>query len=273
MAREIVSRYEAKYLVTEPVAAAIRDWISGVCSPDRHAGPDGRYVVNNLYLDTPGLRFYHDTRSSQYTRFKPRVRFYGDRPDPWLWIELKHKVRAVTWKVRRRVPADQWPGLLEGPAPTPGGDRPLSLADSFEDAVLRFDARPVLQVQYVREPYVSDVDDYGRVTFDRRLSCRRVHGSHQLGAPEPLACFDDPATLEFPGAESPVILEIKTDVRVPRWVLRLIEAFDLRQSGFSKYCRGLEFAMAVEADDRVARRVPRSPVPRAWELGALLRLR
>ena len=50
-------RYELKYTVTESLARAIRDYIQPLFSLDQHASPQERgYIVNNVYLDTPGLR-------------------------------------------------------------------------------------------------------------------------------------------------------------------------------------------------------------------------
>jgi hypothetical protein len=58
-----IRRYELKYTIPESTAAAIRDYISNICTLDKNV-PVGqnRYIVNNLYFDTYDLRFYHDTK-------------------------------------------------------------------------------------------------------------------------------------------------------------------------------------------------------------------
>lgn len=254
--REIISRYEAKYLVSEAMARAIRDHVRGICSPDAHAGPDGRYLVNNLYFDTPDLRFYHDTRFKQFTRFKPRARFYGPTPDDWIWLELKHKVKGVTWKVRRRVDSSRLPLLFDDPGWGLERRTSLALSEGFEEVVSRFGASPLLQVQYVREPFVSDLDEYGRVTFDRHLLCRPIAGPDSLVAGPSFVPFDDPATLGLPSDASPVILEIKTDVRVPAWVQGMIRCFGLQRQPFSKYCRALERSWAESVPGDLASALP-----------------
>jgi hypothetical protein len=261
---EVVSRYEAKYLVPETLAQAIRDQVRGLCSPDRHAGPDGRYLVNNIYFDTLDLRFYHDTRFGQYTRFKPRIRFYGPEPGDVVWLEIKHKVRNVTWKVRRRADSALLPGLFDGASPPQySGQAVVSLFDSFEDVVERFGARPLLQVRYVREPFVSDLDDYGRITFDRCLNCRPLLGADSLVAGAPFVPFDDPVSTGYRSGDSPVLLEIKTDVNVPSWVTTLVRTFGLMRRGFSKYCVALERALPeAVAGDRVLAEARRMGDPR-----------
>lgn len=254
LASEIVSRYEAKYLIPESLALAVRDHVRGLCSPDPHTGPDGRYLVNNLYFDTLDLRFYHDTRFKQYARFKPRIRFYGAEPGDTVWLEIKHKVRNVTWKVRRRADSSVLAHIFDGFPPAAEGRAVVSLSDSFEDIVTRFGARPVLQVRYIREAFVSDLDDYGRITFDRGLCCRPLVGPDSLLSGEPYVPFDDPVSTGFPSVQSPVVLEIKTDVHVPTWVNALVRTFGLQRRGFSKYCVALERALpeAVEGDRVVA---------------------
>jgi hypothetical protein len=221
--RQIIARYEAKYLVSDETARAIAAGIRGICSPDRFAGSDGRYIVNNVYFETPELRFYYDTKHRRPERFKPRIRYYGDGGHDHLWLELKHKLNNVTWKVRRRIDADAWPNVLHGNGAT-GAERPgrRSLTDSFEEAVTRFQARPILHVRYVREAYVSDIDRYGRVTFDRRLSVAPMHRVMELGTDGDRLYYDDPISARYELDGSPVVLEIKSETQVPQWMANLI---------------------------------------------------
>jgi hypothetical protein len=238
--QDVVSRYEAKYVIDEMTARAVRDGIRGYCSPDEHVDANGRYIVNNLYFDTPNLRFYYDTKFKEYNRFKPRVRFYGMEPESYLWVELKHKIKNVTWKTRRRIEVSEWPRLLQESESFGGPARHLKLTDSFENVVWRFQAQPILHVRYIREPYVSTFENYGRVTFDRCLTYRLAHGSFELNPDSDMSCYDDCETAAVHSDESPVILEIKTETLVPRWVIQLIQRFDLNQRGFSKYCYAID---------------------------------
>jgi hypothetical protein len=237
---DVISRYEAKYLIDERMAAAIRHAIRGYCSPDEHVDANGRYIVNNLYFETSDLRFYYDTKFKEYNRFKPRVRFYGREPEKFLWVELKHKIKNVTWKTRRQIEVSEWPGLLERGKSAKGPARTVTLRDSFEDAVLRFQARPIVHVRYIREPYVNNFESYGRITFDRRLTFRPAYGSYELNPDCEMCCYDDCETTMGILDDSPVILEIKTETLVPGWILQLIQRFELNQRGFSKYCYAVD---------------------------------
>ena len=75
-------RLELKYLIDEVVADRIRRQISGVCSADRHSTPGRRagsngYVINSLYLDSPGLAFHEAKERGDPERVKLRVRTYS----------------------------------------------------------------------------------------------------------------------------------------------------------------------------------------------------
>ncbi len=245
-----IRRYELKYTIDPFLAEKIRDYIQPVCSLDEHAAPEtGGYRVNNLYFDTPDLRFYYDTKHRKLDRFKPRVRYYGDAPEDWLWLELKHKHASIVWKNRRRIPLSDWPQIMQvGPTERLSPEI-KDLRGSFEEWLQNFDARPTVHVRYWREPYVSDLEEYGRVTFDWNLSYRLAKGSSALtGKDDDMVFYDDPVTTGHSG--SPVILEIKTLTLVPAWVIGLIRRFNLMQRGFSKYCYGIDHCTSVNNPDR-----------------------
>jgi len=228
-------RYEIKYRITEKKAAEIRKWLQPIFSLDKHADPevDG-YVVNNLYFDTLDLRFYHDTKFRKLRRYKPRARYYGNHPDDFLMLEIKNKENNIIWKKRKRVSISEWMNFRDhGTAEHTGTFSPLP--NSFEELMCLTGAQPVMHVRYFREPWVSDIDDYGRVTFDRSLSYKLAHGSWDIEAKnEEMIFYDDPITTSHDN--SPVILEIKTESLVPIWAIELIRNFNLGQKGFSKYC-------------------------------------
>lgn len=249
--QEVISRYEGKYLIPEGLATEIRRSLRGLCSPDRHSNADGTYVVNTLYFETPDLRFYYDTRFKRFPRYKVRVRYYGVTPQAYIWVELKHKLGQVTWKTRRKIRTSEWPGLIETPGMVvgPGAGPSVLVGESFESAVMRSQARPIVHVRYLRQAYVSDLDAYGRVTFDRCLTFRPARGSFELWPAEEMIYYDDAATAVYPVAESPVVLEIKSETRIPCWMPPLIQRFELSWRGFSKYCCAVDKMRAASRSE------------------------
>jgi VTC domain-containing protein len=231
----VLQRYELKYTISESVADAIREYIQPIFSLDSHACPEQRgYIVNNVYMDTPGLRFYYDTKFHKLTRFKPRVRYYGPRLDQFVILEIKHRHNTTTWKRRQRIDAHEWPGVMEVTRSTRVSSSHTAMPDTFAEVNHLYGTLPVLHVRYFREPYVSDIDDYGRITFDRALRYRLAHGSYDMeSSDEQMIYYDDPVTAQW--HESPVVLEIKTSTFVPFWVADLVRRFSLVQRGYSKY--------------------------------------
>jgi hypothetical protein len=235
-----IRRYELKYTITESLAKEIKDYIQPMCSLDEHCLPgEQAYVVNNLYFDTPDLTFYYDTRHRKLTRYKARARYYGMQACDFVWPEIKYKHGSIVWKKRHAVPIDKWPLLFQ--VQPSERQQPLikEQLDTFEEIIFWYKANSILHVRYIREPYVNDLEDYGRITFDRQLCYRLTHGSIDLSYNESDMIYYDDAitTIEF---ESPVLLEIKVETNVPYWAIELIRKFNLIQRPFSKYCYGID---------------------------------
>jgi len=97
-----IRRYELKYTITEQLAAEIKDYVKRICSLDKHV-PQGEtgYVVNNLYFDTPDLRFYTDTKHRKLTRYKPRARYYGLKPGNLIWPE--NQISPVKCHLEKKI--------------------------------------------------------------------------------------------------------------------------------------------------------------------------
>jgi hypothetical protein len=248
-----IKRYELKYTITEELASQIREHIKGVCTLDKYV-PSGAkgYVVNNLYFDTPDLNFYYDTKFRKLTRYKPRARFYGEKAIDLIWPEIKYRNASVIWKRRYCLPIENWPDLF-GPK-LADERRPLikNQLDTFDDLIYWYGAQPIVHVRYFREPYVTELEEYGRVTFDRQLCCRPTRGSIDLEYNEhDLLYFDDPVTSK--SMDSPVLLEIKVETLVPGWAIELIRKFNLKQRGFSKYCYSIDSILGYCQDKRISK--------------------
>jgi len=247
-----IRRYELKYTIDEGLAAEIRDYISNICTLDKHVPPGEKgYTVNNLYFDTADLRFYHDTKHRKLTRYKPRARYYGEKAVDFVWPEIKYRNASVIWKRRYSVPVEKWPSLFSPPVTDQRSATVKEQFETFDEVVYWHSAQPVLHVRYFREPYVTELETYGRVTFDRRLCCRPTGGSIDLDYNErDMLYYDDPITSS--SCDSPVVLEIKVETLVPAWAIELIHRFNLMQRAFSKYCYGIDYLMNNRESGRIA---------------------
>jgi len=121
---------------------------------------------------------------------------------------------------------------------------------SAEELIYWYNAGPVLYVRYFREPYVTELEEYGRVTFDRKLCYRPARGSIELDYKEEDMIYYDDAITTLNFDQSPVLLEIKVETLVPYWASELIRKFHLMQRPFSKYCYGIDHARGYITNPR-----------------------
>lgn len=230
----LIERYELKYRLPPDAVDAVRAVVARYCRPDEE-GDGGSYTISSLYLDTADRRLYRETIDQAPRRFKLRVRRYVDGP---VFLETKRRLKDVVRKSRAAVPATAWPALLHDPAV----ESELRLGPevtAFVNRILRYRAEPAVVVRYQREAWVSRLDDYGRVTFDSRLTCSAPDGWTVPIADGPQwVPFDAPSRFALP--ISGVVLELKCTAAVPSWMIDLARRFGLRREGFSKYGRALE---------------------------------
>lgn len=236
-----LERLELKYLIDEPTADKVCRDIAPYCQPDaysaaaRSAGAGG-YPITSLYLDSPGLAFHRAKERGDSDRVKLRIRTYDD-VSPAI-LEVKRRHADVIDKTRARVPRDRVESIVLGePAPGDPGTDDARFAESFALLSARHGAEPSLRVRYIREAHISDVDDYARVTFDRRIEAQRASSWALDSGRDRWAAFDDHWQPEQ--RISNVVLEIKCHVSVPLWASDLIRRHQLRRSSFSKYSIGI----------------------------------
>lgn len=236
-----IERREYKYLVDEALADRIRDAIRPFCALDPYAAraPGRRYTIESLYLDTPDLALYRANDIELVERFKLRIRRYPDAPESPHFLEVKSRYHDTIVKSRAMVGRD-WPLQVSDPfAPR----RLLGHTPAVERFVVHthlVGARPTVLVRYTREAWASLVDDYARVTFDRRIEGQLVAPDAWGFDADPRAfraCDDATAARD---TDTRVVLELKFTARVPRWMMAIVESLGLQRRAFSKYGRALE---------------------------------
>jgi SPX domain protein involved in polyphosphate accumulation len=224
------SRYELKYLIDEPCARQVRDFVRSHLRRDPHARAAMRYSypIYSLYLDDPGMGMFRAVLQGQKNRFKLRVRYYDHNGGSPLFCEIKRRVNEVILKRRAIIRRQALPGLLARCCPRP--DDLSDPADIESLDVLReffnlrnaLHAEPRIIICYEREAWVSPEDENVRITFDRNAAA--AHYAHSL---EPQKWQD----AKLPS----VILELKFDDRFPLWMRELVQSFNLYRTTMGKY--------------------------------------
>ena len=238
-------RYELKYLLNEQQAGVIRRALLPWCAVDPHNadGESGGYPIFSLYLDTPDMRFHEAKLRDDPERFKLRVRSYAGGKVANLEIKRKHK--EVILKSRVAVAAADLEEAVYGGA-RPIYDEPdqWQTLEGFGRLMYETGARPQNIIRYEREAFVSEVDEYARVTFDRRICAQPADGWNMQGDANEWTMVD--GAWHDNGLDSPVVLEVKCEWRMPNWLQVLLRRYELDVCGFSKYSTGVEMLRRQE---------------------------
>jgi SPX domain protein involved in polyphosphate accumulation len=241
------ARYELKYLIQEPRAVAVADFISSYLRPSEHNSysPVRGHPVISLYMDSPDFFFFRQAFTGHKNRMKLRIRFYDDEWKRPAFLEVKRRVSEVICKDRamisregvRQILSAGWPNQPYFPDTThlTHGKRRQDVNADFWQFANSVRARGAIYVSYIREIWESPVEEELRVTFDREVTASRYDGSGELHVPKrgwrPF-CF--PPHMETLPKDF-VVLELKFEERAPRWMLDLVKVFNLQQVPICKY--------------------------------------
>lgn len=229
----IIERREFKYLLPPALIPRLRAALAGVCRLDQHAGSDRRYPIRSLYLDDHRLGLARANEAERHTRFKVRVRSYPSAERAPVFLEIKRRYGDVIRKSRVPISPSDWPGILQRPAAS------LSQGQAaFVHLVHQLDLRPAVLVEYDREAWVSELDDYGRVTFDLQIGCQRADDWSLR--PTPFGRIPLDHTLVTSTWSPVAILEMKFAGPAPVWMRSLIERFELVRQAYSKYVSAVD---------------------------------
>ncbi len=90
-----------------------------------------------------------------------------------------------------------------------------------------------MMIRYAREAWVSQIDEYARVTFDRQIR-GRPQSELSLDSDGADWRYIDSTELQKT-AQSLTLVELKFSTAVPSWMSHLVQRFDLLRTAFSKY--------------------------------------
>ncbi|WII73170.1 polyphosphate polymerase domain-containing protein [Bdellovibrio sp. 22V] len=230
-----LERYELKYLIPKELIEPISRYVEAYCYMDYYSeiSPDHFYVINSLYLDTPALYILQFKERANAFNFNMRIRSYGSDPKPPYFFETKYKIREFVRKKRAKV-SENWIEILENDMIPEGLDE--SSKANLEDFLrqkITYNVGPVILTQYRRKAYISHVDDYARVTFDRDLRYQEKNEWCVVPDEKALCHYDHPDSFEEPGCN--VILELKCEKKIPVWMVEMIRHFQLVGGNFSKF--------------------------------------
>jgi SPX domain protein involved in polyphosphate accumulation len=242
-----VYRYELKFLISEAERVELLEQVQGNLGIDPHGGEHGCYRVTSQYYDSPALSAYWEKMDGEKVRKKYRLRFYGDRPDH-PFFEIKHRYDRTIRKERVALQPEKAEKFLAecqalqfvGELVSCQSQADRSLTERLVAAGVLELLRPVVIITYLRQAFVGRWDPGLRLTFD--------HHCQALPPGEIAHCGEDRGYPLAPG--HPIVMEIKFNQRVPRWLVDCVNRVGLKQIRFSKYAQGVD-ALQLAKESRL----------------------
>ena len=109
MNRNVINRYENKYLIPPEVVPEIRKWVAPFVVRDPYGmGILPEYRIMTIQVDTPHLAFHEAKEIESINRCKLRVRTYNEIGSAPVFTEIKAKYRRTIVKTRSQIPFDKW---------------------------------------------------------------------------------------------------------------------------------------------------------------------
>ncbi|MBT6068735.1 polyphosphate polymerase domain-containing protein [Candidatus Peregrinibacteria bacterium] len=225
-------RYEFKYHIPMRLADKIVPALLNYMDFDSHVGDskDHSYDVHSIYLDSSGLKNYHEKIEGDLFRKKLRIRSYTKnvKPNDTVFVEIKRKHNMVIIKDRISMPLSSAITLASAT-----GHRSMfkeedhDVIDEFMLDKSVYGMRPKVLVSYKRKPLVGRTGSNLRVTFDYDIQAARV-GDLDFSR-ETKSIYD-----------GMLVMEVKFNDILPYWLHEIIQKYCMEAWPYSKYCFGME---------------------------------
>ncbi|MBP5407205.1 polyphosphate polymerase domain-containing protein [bacterium] len=238
----VLQRFEYKYHISRDMIRPISDFVKAYCFLDKYSetSPNQFYRINNLYFDTPFYTFLKNRLEKKENRFNMRIRSYGENPEPPYFWEIKCKFGENRKKYRVKLNCDDIEKVFYSLKASEEfgltGTNAKNM-DMFQYLALSYNAEPKILTQYDRMAWISETDEYARVTFDANFKAVEERSFNIRPPKEQMESYD---TSNIFGTEAQCILELKGSVaNLPLWMVDLVKTFDLKSLAFSKFRYGM----------------------------------
>lgn len=211
-------RYEIKYLLS------LRQYNRLLAVMKNHLKLDayGKSTIINIYYDTPNGQLIRQSNEKPIYKEKLRVRSYGvANISGDVFIELKKKYNGVVYKRRMAMNYAEALKILV--------NQEFSEESQIAKEINYFfkyykNLQPAMYLAYEREAYFGIEDEDFRMTFDHNIVYRvkdlnlssQVYGEALLDS-------------------ETVLLEVKTALGIPDWLVSFLTEENIYKTTFSKY--------------------------------------
>lgn len=214
----VFERYEKKYRLSEDSYLQLMERLAKYMQADQY----GKHTICSLYFDTSDFLLIRRSIEKPKYKEKLRLRSYGiPSPDTNVYLELKKKLRGVTYKRRVSMPyVEAQKYLLTGERPTEGGQ----ILEEINYFCQQYRPMPKVLLFYERVALFGREDSSLRITFDTDIRYRTDDFDLSMG---------DEGTPLLPSGER--LMEIKVSGALPFWLSRMLSELKIYPASFSKY--------------------------------------
>ena len=218
MNKKVFKRHELKYIISLDQMDSLIKIIELYMNEDKYF----KSTIRNIYYDTPNYLLIRTSIEKPDYKEKLRIRSYKMvNKDDEVYVELKKKYKKIVYKRREILPYNSARLFLDKKV------RPNDLQITKEiEYTLNYyqDLKPTIFLSYDRLAYIGKEDLNFRITFDRNIMWRDYDIDLSKEAYGDLILDQDL-----------VLMEVKTVMGLPRWLLDFLGENKIYKQSFSKY--------------------------------------
>jgi len=229
-------RHELKYYINYLDYEVLRRKLEVLLHRDPFTGDRDDYHIRSLYFEDIQNTALFEKQSGILERKKYRIRIYNLSKD-LIKLEKKSRSGQFVRKDSAILSYDQYQSIIAGDFSFLSNDQ-NQLFNEFYFDLLSSNYRPKVIVDYVREPFVFNINNV-RITFDKLL--RTALNSTDLFSHD-LVMVD---VLEEPK----LIMEVKYDHFLPDFIKNIIQIDSSQRYAISKYVISRKYTKSNSWED------------------------
>jgi hypothetical protein len=219
-------RHEFKYYINYFQYELLYRRLKHVLKRDTHTNEAGEYHIRSLYFEDMKNTALYEKQSGTLARKKYRIRIYN-MEDGIIKLEKKSRIGQFIHKESARLTRKEYEKIIAEDIAFLKESKEALLIEFYFD-IMTFKYRPSVIVDYVREPYIWDINNV-RITFDKQLKTGLLRTDIFNKSLPTVDVMEEPK----------MILEIKYDHFLPDFIRNLIQIDSSQRWAISKYviCR------------------------------------
>lgn len=221
-----VKRKELKYYISYKEYVTLSNLLRKTLQQDKHNQKHlGGYFIRSLYFDNFNNKAFEDKMAGIEERFKYRLRIY-DTNAKWVKFEIKNKSNDVVMKETASISREDANEIQ---------NMNYEVMLKYNNPILhkayvefkKSQYYPVVLVDYLREAFTHDANKI-RIVFDRFLKSSSLQ----------LDIFKPNPILIPQLKKDTIIMEVKYNNFIPKFIKQIIQIPSFERSAISKYCIG-----------------------------------